>query len=358
MAQASDADVLRILVSTDNHVGYMEKDAIRGNDSLVSFEEVLEIARQNEVDFVLLGGDLFHENKPSRKCLHGVMALLRKYCMGDKPVEFEFLSDQSVNFGHTPFPVVNYEDPNLNVSTPLFSIHGNHDDPTGQGNLCSLDLLSAAGLVNYFGKTNSVEKAELSPILIGKGTTRLALYGLGSIRDERLHRMFLHKEVSMLRPKENADDWFNIFVIHQNRARHGPTNYIPEQFLDDFLDLVIWGHEHECRLQPEWNSVQNFYVSQPGSSIATSLSDGETRKKAVGLLTIKGKEFKMKRIDLQTVSFFSKTGLNTRNLKKPNLERFWSKLLIFFDSVNFRLFSINFFCKDSVSLACEFFIRN
>ena len=29
------------------------------------------------------------------------------------------------------FPVVNYEDPNYNISIPVFSIHGNHDDPAG-----------------------------------------------------------------------------------------------------------------------------------------------------------------------------------------------------------------------------------
>lgn len=31
------------------------------------------------------------------------------------------------------FPAVNYEDPNLNVAIPVFSIHGNHDDPQGTG---------------------------------------------------------------------------------------------------------------------------------------------------------------------------------------------------------------------------------
>ena len=29
------------------------------------------------------------------------------------------------------FQGVNYEDPNYNVSIPVFSIHGNHDDPVG-----------------------------------------------------------------------------------------------------------------------------------------------------------------------------------------------------------------------------------
>jgi double-strand break repair protein MRE11 len=47
---------------------------------------------------ILLGGDLFHDNKPSRKTLHGTMELLRMYCMGERPCKLEFLSDQSINF--------------------------------------------------------------------------------------------------------------------------------------------------------------------------------------------------------------------------------------------------------------------
>ncbi|XP_052264918.1 double-strand break repair protein MRE11-like isoform X2 [Dreissena polymorpha] len=299
-----EEDILKILIATDNHLGYAEKDPVRGNDSLVAFEEILENARKHEVDFVLLGGDLFHENKPSRRIIHGTMALFRNYCLGDKPVQFEVLSDQSKNFEHCQFPGLNYEDPNLNIAIPVFSIHGNHDDPTGQGNLCSLDLLHTAGYVNYFGKTNSLDKIQVSPLLFQKGSTKLALYGLGSVRDERLHRIFLHKNVTMLRPKENKDEWFNMFVIHQNRSKHGPTNHIPEQFLDDFLDLVLWGHEHECRIEAEWNSVQNFYVTQPGSSVATSLSEGETAPKYCGLLQIKGKDFKIEKIRLETVRQF------------------------------------------------------
>ena len=50
-----------------------------------------------------------------------------------------------------------------------------------------------------------------------KGTTRLALYGLGSCRDERLHRMFRKGRVKFLRPSEEEGDWFNVLVLHQNR---------------------------------------------------------------------------------------------------------------------------------------------
>ena len=69
------------------------------------------------------------------------------------------------------------------------------------------------------------------------------------------------------------------FVL--SRSKHGLTNYIPEKFLDDFLDLVIWGHEHECIIDPKESEDPNvsFYVSQPGSSVATSLCEGEAKTK-------------------------------------------------------------------------------
>ena len=40
----------------------------------------------------------------------------------------------------------------------------------------------------------------------------------GSIPDERLYRMFVNNQVTMLRPKEDQDKWFNLFTIHQNRC--------------------------------------------------------------------------------------------------------------------------------------------
>ncbi|NP_001427410.1 double-strand break repair protein MRE11 isoform 14 [Homo sapiens] len=299
-----DENTFKILVATDIHLGFMEKDAVRGNDTFVTLDEILRLAQENEVDFILLGGDLFHENKPSRKTLHTCLELLRKYCMGDRPVQFEILSDQSVNFGFSKFPWVNYQDGNLNISIPVFSIHGNHDDPTGADALCALDILSCAGFVNHFGRSMSVEKIDISPVLLQKGSTKIALYGLGSIPDERLYRMFVNKKVTMLRPKEDENSWFNLFVIHQNRSKHGSTNFIPEQFLDDFIDLVIWGHEHECKIAPTKNEQQLFYISQPGSSVVTSLSPGEAVKKHVGLLRIKGRKMNMHKIPLHTVRQF------------------------------------------------------
>lgn len=119
------------MIASDNHLGYMEKDPVRGNDSITTFEEILMIARDQKVDFILLGGDLFHENRPSRKILYQTMDLLRTYCFGNQVCPIEILSDPTTNFAPSRFLSANYQDPNFRVSIPIFSIHGNHDDPSG-----------------------------------------------------------------------------------------------------------------------------------------------------------------------------------------------------------------------------------
>jgi double-strand break repair protein MRE11 len=71
---------------------------------------------------------------------------------------------------------------------------------------------------------------------------------------------------------------FCILII--SRAKHGAKNHIPENFLDEFLDLVIWGHEHECLIDPQYSECEkDIFISQPGSSVATSLCEGEAKQK-------------------------------------------------------------------------------
>ena len=41
-------DILRILIATDNHLGYGEKVPIRADDSFVTFDEILEVALESD----------------------------------------------------------------------------------------------------------------------------------------------------------------------------------------------------------------------------------------------------------------------------------------------------------------------
>jgi double-strand break repair protein MRE11 len=61
-------------------------------------QEILKLAVDNEADAVLLGGDLFHDNKPSRSTMQRTMEILSKYVLNDRPITFQILSDQATNF--------------------------------------------------------------------------------------------------------------------------------------------------------------------------------------------------------------------------------------------------------------------
>ena len=290
------SSLFRIMIASDNHLGYLENDQIRGDDSFNSFEEVLKISKSESVDFLLLGGDLFHHHNPSKKTIIRTGNILQKYVYGQRTHKYEV-------YCYDP----NFKNENLSVEVPIFIIHGNHDDPSGFENFSSIDIFSNKE-VNYFGKINNYEKFDLYPILFVKGNTKIALYGIGSIKDERLYLALQNKNVNFHRP-DDFKNWFNILIVHQNRFKghnigKNKKNYLPESFIPSFFDLVVWGHEHECFTEPVYNSEVGFHVYQPGSSVATSLIQAEAKTKCIGLCEINRDRFRIIPIKLETVRPF------------------------------------------------------
>lgn len=148
-----------------------------------------------------------------------------------------------------------------------------------------------------------MDKVDVSPILLQKGDTHVALYGMGSLRDERLNRMWQSKKVRFQRPGEG--DWFSIFALHQNRDYgRGSKNCVHESMIPEWMDLIVWGHEHECLIEPTESVVGTFRITQPGSSVATSLTAGESIRKHVGFLDVRGSQFRMTKVPLLQVRTF------------------------------------------------------
>eukprot|EP00915_Cephaloidophora_sp_WS-2016_P007292 GHVH01009904.1.p1 GENE.GHVH01009904.1~~GHVH01009904.1.p1 ORF type:complete len:401 (-),score=56.95 GHVH01009904.1:164-1366(-) len=143
----------------------------------------------------------------------------------------------------------------------------------------------------------------------------MALYGLGNIRDERLHRAFNESLVHFVKPDDEVDQedeedeqemasetlkhHFSCMLIHQNRfrgARGGmlTKNCIHDYQLPSFLDLVIWGHEHDCQVEPVPSANHAFHIVQPGSSVITSYQPAEAcRPKHVAIVEVHGKRFRV-----------------------------------------------------------------
>lgn len=74
-----------------------EKEEDRKHDSFRAFEEILQLAQQHDVDMLLLGGDLFHDNKPSRTTINRTIELMNKYCLGDRPVQIQVLNSNQAD---------------------------------------------------------------------------------------------------------------------------------------------------------------------------------------------------------------------------------------------------------------------
>ena len=173
--------------------------------------------------------------------------------------------------------------------------------------------------------------------MLKKGTTQIGLYGLGSMRDERLNRMWREGKVKFFRYQKEQDeddeeaedeeeDVFNMFVLHQNRdVGRGTKNCVQETLIPDFCDLVVWGHEHECQIEFTESLVGTFRITQPGSSVATSLVAGEAVRKKVGVLDIKGKNFRMHTVPLTQVRSFVMSDVNLRE-HRANLDPDDSKI--------------------------------
>jgi len=337
---------LRILVATDQHLGYKEEDEVRREDAFAALEECCELAETMEADLMLFAGDLFHSNNPSRWCLTRCIEILRRHCVGGpREVGFDVLNDEGVTSraGREVGRRCSHLDPSLGSSAlrptgiPCFAIHGNHDDPGGTDNLSALDVLSAAGVLNYFGKLmvegeedgQSEGRVKVRPVLLQKGDTKVALYGMGNIRDERLARLMFNHKVTYRQPQVDRDDYFNLLALHQNRVNRGyqyvqggpskgrggsaaTINSVAEEWLPSFVDFVVWGHEHECIAEP-WQSHaegtedgahKGFYVTQPGSTVATSLVEGESRPKHCLLLEVRGIDFRCSALPLRSVRPF------------------------------------------------------
>ncbi|EFH40536.1 hypothetical protein ARALYDRAFT_357625 [Arabidopsis lyrata subsp. lyrata] len=213
----------------------MEKDEIRRHDSFKAFKEICSIAEEKQVNFLLLGGDIFHENKPSRTTLVKAIEILRRHCLNYKPVHFQVVSDQTVNFQNA-FGHVNHEDPHFNVGLPVFSIHGNHDDPAR--------VVHNLHLTTFLQLKFSLHALSLQLMVLG--VAQISLYPILMSKETS----GMNVSIECLRPHPHAAQWMRPEVQEggdvSDWVKSKPKNAISEHFLPRFLDFIVSGHEHEC----------------------------------------------------------------------------------------------------------------
>jgi len=234
---------MKILITSDNHLGYKETDTIRKNDSFITFDEVLQIGVSNNVDLILQVGDLFHDNRPSRYCINRTINIIRKNIV-DECIENENIPSLAT----------------YKLKIPFLCIHGNHDDPSGLNKISTLDILHSAGLVNYIGKDSILcDYVQYNNIRI---------YGVGYVKGKNVTDIFKKIEY-----KDLTTDFFNILLVHQNRVPRNKDYLCPTSVPDSF-NMLIYGHEHDPVI------IRNkTFLLQCGSTIRTSLCEAECNQK-------------------------------------------------------------------------------
>jgi len=133
------------------------------------------------------------------------------------------------------------------------------------------------------------------------------------LKDIFFNLAFEKKSIKFRRPA--GDDWFNILVIHQTKER-GTTasnnlrSFVKESILPGFIDLVLWGHEHECIPNVKKCEATGINILYMGSTTITSLIEAESKPKHCFILNITRKDFSLIPIQLK----------NARPLLYGNLE--------------------------------------
>lgn len=267
---------IKILITTDNHLGYKEKCPNRTNDSFENFYSVLKTT--HSPDIILLLGDLFHTSNPSLTTLNKCIDIMQKTISQKKLIKNNFINLQNPN----SYKV------NKN-SIPTILIHGNHDKPIGGLDKGPLDILEKAGYITYIGKNYNLADFDIRPFVVRKGKTVLAFYPVSYIKDEKLNFLLESGKIKFLEEEKFS---LKILILHQNRFK-GFKNGVPAKnsfnislLPRDFFDLILWGHEHEAFSAFIDREEFNLKIYQPGSTVGTSLKTYEAIEKRYGILEI------------------------------------------------------------------------
>jgi len=218
---------MRIAVMSDFHLGYAYNTE-RREDSFIQAEEALQKAVENNVDAILIAGDIFDSRIPSQDVLGRAIGMFKK----------------------------------LDNKVPVITIHGTHER-RGKGLTNSVQILEKAGLLKHlhFDKT-----------ILDINGEKLAVHGISGVPEDYAHIVL---EKFNPQPIEGA---LNILMLHQSVEPFLYTGQgnstlkltdMPKEF-----DLIINGHIH-------WTEEKKYGKGTfiiPGSTVLTQMRKVEAEK--------------------------------------------------------------------------------
>ncbi len=246
---------MRFLHISDTHLGYNQYGLQeRGEDFLDAFNECVDIALENNVDFIIHTGDFFHTSRPSNKTILDAINALSRL-----------------------------------KNTPMFAISGNHDRSSRVRDISPLSILENFGLKLVDGDGS----VEFEGVLIS---------GLKYIFRSNLRHISFKTILEKIAGRNNKN-LPHILLLHQEFSPFFPNSHLNiYSDLPDGFDYIGIGHYH---IRQEPFKVNNSTVVMPGSTEFTAYNQNESRyPKGVFIVDVDPDGFKPTFIQLKSLRPF------------------------------------------------------
>lgn len=242
---------MKIAVISDTHLGF-DYLGERSDDSFKAAEEAIEKAIKENVDLILLPGDIYDSRVPKPDIFVRGMKIFSKPLFAGKRNFTGIYSERKPT--------------KLSLSgIPIVAIHGTHERRSKEF-MNPVKALEHAGILIHL---------HLDKIGFEKDGQKIFIHGLSGV-PERYAGDILEKW-----SPEPVEDAKNIFVFHQNIE---PYIYSPQEpptikleTLPKGFDLYIDGHLHERKYQEFQLGDEKARILLAGSTIQTQLKN-ESKK--------------------------------------------------------------------------------
>src|SRR3989344_4254265 len=240
---------MKIAFFSDTHLGFGGKE--RENESYENARQCFELAMKNNVDAIVLGGDIFDVKHPSYDVFVNSMDVFAIAKGKESSVKASALT-------RTGEKAISYK------GTPVIAIHGNHEY-LGRDYAGVLDIFDRAGCLCYF---------HAAVVTLEKGNEKVCLHLLGNIPEKKA------KDALKLWNPVPVKGCRNVIVLHQNFKEYSAIDdeMVATLSFSDIpvgFDLAVNGHLH-------WRDEQdvgNMKFVLLGSTVCTQMKPIEAGQK-------------------------------------------------------------------------------
>ncbi len=228
---------MKFLHLSDTHLGYQQYQLKeRAKDYLDVFNQAINIAIENKVDFVIHTGDFFHHSKPSNETIVDAINLIKK------------LNDYNI---------------------PMYTIPGNHDRGSGIRDTTPLEILSHFGI--KFLNQNIEEFNGIN------------IFGIKHISKHNLKKINIKNVLEDLFEKAEKKNNFNLLMLHFEFEPFFRDGLKLEDIPDSFNYIGI-GHFHQR--QKPFQDFLGRWIVYPGSTEYTAFNENNYVEKGCYIVDV------------------------------------------------------------------------